>query len=127
QGSGRTTTYGKVAADAAKMKPPTDVALKDPKDCTIAGTRLARVDTADKVTGAQVYGMDLTMPGMLNAAIRDCPVFGGKLKSVDASAALSRTGVKKVGRVGDSAGAVVADTWWHAKSALDALPIEWDN
>ena len=70
--------------------------------------------------------MDSTLPGMLNAAIKDCPVFGGKVKSVDAAVAMKRPGVKKVVRVGDSAVAVVADTWWHAKSALDAMPIEWD-
>ena len=79
--SGRTTTYGKVAAEAAKLKPPENVALKDPKDWKIAGKRLARLDTVDKVTGAQIYGMDLKLPGMLNAAIKDCPVFGGKVKS----------------------------------------------
>jgi isoquinoline 1-oxidoreductase beta subunit len=124
--SGRTTTYGRMSAAAAKLTPPTDVPLKDPKDWKIAGKRLARLDTVDKVTGAQVYGMDLRMPGLLNAAIRDCPVFGGKIRSVDAAAALKRRGVKKVVRVGDSAVAVVADTWWHAKTALDALPIEWD-
>ncbi len=124
--SGRTTSYGKVAADAGKLTPPTDVPLKDPKDWKIAGKRLARLDTADKVTGAQIYGMDLKMPGMLNAAIRDCPVFGGTVKTFDASDVLKRKGVKKVLRVGDSAVAVVADTWWHAKTALDALKIEWD-
>ena len=119
-------TYGKVAAAAAKVTPPADVPLKDPKDWKIAGKRLARLDTVDKTTGKQIYGMDLVLPGMLNAAIKDCPVFGGKVKSVDAAAAMKRPGVKKVVRVGDSAVAVVADTWWHAKSALDALPIEWD-
>jgi isoquinoline 1-oxidoreductase beta subunit len=124
--SGRSTTYGKVAAEAGKLTPPADVPLKDPKDWKIAGKRLARLDTADKVTGAQVYGMDLKMPGLLNAAISDCPVFGGKVKSVDEAAVLKRKGVKKVVRVGDSAVAVVADTWWHAKTALDALNIEWD-
>jgi isoquinoline 1-oxidoreductase beta subunit len=124
--SGRSVTYGKVAAAAAKIAPPTDVALKDPKDWKIAGKRLARLDTVDKTTGKQIYGMDLALPGMLNAAIKDCPVFGGKVKSVDAAVAMKRPGVKKVARVGDSAVAVVADTWWHAKSALDALPIEWD-
>jgi len=66
------------------------------------------------------------MPGMLNAAIRDCPVFGGKVKGFDAAVAMKRPGVRKVVRVGDSAVAVVADTWWHAKTALDALPIDWD-
>ncbi len=125
--SKRTTTFGKVASAAAKLTPPTDVKLKDPKDWKIAGKRLARLDTIDKTTGKQIYGMDLTMPGMLNAAIKDCPVFGGKVKSVDEAAVLKRPGVKKVVRVGNSAVAVVADTWWRAKTALDALKIEWDE
>ena len=124
--SGRTTTYGRVAAAAGALTPPADVPLKDPKDWKLAGRRLARLDTVDKVTGAQVYGSDLKLPGMLNAAIVDCPVFGGKVRSVDAAAVMRRAGVKKVVRVGDSAVAVVADTWWHARTALDALPIEWD-
>ena len=124
--TGRRTTYGKVAAAAGKLTPPAEVPLKDPKTWKIAGKRLARLDTADKVTGAQVYGMDLKMPGLLNAAIKDCPVFGGKVKSVDSAAVLKRKGVRQVVRVGDSAVAVVADTWWRAKTALDALPIEWD-
>ena len=125
--SGRTATYGSVAAVAAKLTPPAEVPLKDPKDWKLAGKRLARLDTIDKTTGAQIYGMDLKLPGMVNAAIKDCPVFGGKIKSVDSAAVMKRPGVKKVVRVGDSAVAVVADTWWHAKTALDALPIEWDN
>ncbi len=125
--SGKTTTYGKVAAAAAKLTPPAEVKLKDPKDWKLAGKRLARLDTVDKVTGQQVYGADLKLPGMLNAAIKDCPVFGGKIKSINAAAIEKRPGVKKVVRVGDSAVAVVADTWWRAKTALDALPIEWDN
>lgn len=126
QPSGRSTSYGKVAAAAGKLTPPTDAHLKDPKDWSLIGKRLARLDTAEKVTGKQVYGMDLSMPGMLNAAIKDCPVFGGKLKSFDAAAIEKRPGIKKVLRVGDSAVAVVADTWWRAKTALDVLPIEWD-
>ena len=125
--SGRTTTYGKVADAAAKTAPPAAVTLKDPKDWKLAGKRLARLDTVDKVTGKQIYGADLVLPGMLNAAIKDCPVFGGKLKSFDAAAIEKRPGVKKVVRVGDSAVAVVADTWWRAKTALEALPIVWDN
>lgn len=125
--SGRTVTYGKVAAAAARLAPPAQVTLKDPKDWKLVGKRLARLDTVDKVTGKQVYGADLKLPGMLNAAIKDCPVFGGKLKSFNATAIEKRPGVKKVLRVGDSAVAVVADTWWRAKTALDALPIEWDN
>jgi len=124
--TGRTTSYGRMAAAAAKLAPPTEVKLKDPKDWKIAGKRLARLDTVDKVTGKQVYGHDLRLPGMLNAAIRDCPVFGGKIRSVDVAAVMKRQGVKKVVRVGETAVAVVADTWWQAKTALDALPIEWD-
>jgi isoquinoline 1-oxidoreductase subunit beta len=124
--SGRTLSYGRLAAAAAKLEPPTEVPLKDPRNWKIAGKRLARLDTVDKVTGKQVYGADLKLPGMLNAAIKDCPVFGGKVKSFDAAAIQNRPGVKKIVRVGDSAVAVVADTWWRAKSALDALPIEWD-
>jgi isoquinoline 1-oxidoreductase beta subunit len=127
--SGRTLTYGNVAVAAGKLTPPAaaSITLKDPKEWKLVGKRLARLDTVDKVTGRQVYGADLKLPGMLNASIKDCPVFGGKLKSFDASVALKRPGVKKVVRVGDSAVAVVADTWWRAKTALDAMPIEWDN
>ena len=125
--SGRKTTYGKVALAAAKVTPPTAITLKDPKDWKLAGKRLARLDTVDKTTGKQIYASDLVLPGMLNAAIKDCPVFGGKLKSFDAAAIEKRPGVKKVVRVGDSAVAVVADTWWRAKTALEALPIVWDN
>ena len=127
KGSGRTTTYGKVAGAAAKLTPPTEVTLKDPKTWKIAGKPVKRLDTVDKTSGKQVFGMDLKLPGMLNAAIKDCPVFGGKVRSFDAAKIASRPGVKKVVKVGDSAVAVVADTWWHAKSALDVLPIEWDE
>ncbi|MBK9606676.1 MAG: xanthine dehydrogenase family protein molybdopterin-binding subunit [Betaproteobacteria bacterium] len=123
----RTTTYGKVAAAASKLTPPTAVTLKDPKDWKLVGKRMARLDTVDKTTGKQIYGMDLKLPGMLNAAIKRCPVFGGTLKSVDEAAVMKRPGVKKVVRVGNDAVAVVADTWWRAKTALDALPIVWDN
>ncbi len=125
--SARTVSYGKVAAAAARLTPPKDVTLKDPKDWKLIGKRVRRLDTVEKTTGAQIYGHDLKLPGLLNAAIKDCPVFGGKVKNVDAAAVLRRNGVKKVVRVGDSAVAVIADTWWHAKTALDALPIEWDE
>ena len=107
--------------------PPADVKLKDPKDWKIAGKGVKRLDTADKTTGKMIYGIDVKLPGMLNAAIKDCPVFGGKLKSFDEAKVAGMKGVKKVVRVGDNAVAVVADTWWHAKTALDALPIVWDE
>ena len=125
--SNRSTSYGKVAGAAAKLTPPANVPLKDPKDWKLAGKRLARLDTVDKTTGKQVYGADLQMPGLLNAAIKACPVFGGKVAGFDAAKVSGMPGVKKVLRVGDNAVAVVADTWWHAKKALDALPIQWDN
>ena len=127
KGSGRTTTFGKVAEAAAKIEPPKEVTLKDPKNWKIAGKPVKRFDTVNRVTGKQVYGMDLKLPGMLNAAIKDCPVFGGKIKSFDAAKVGGMKGVKKVVQVGDSAVAVVADTWWQAKTALDALPIVWDE
>ncbi|SFC71408.1 isoquinoline 1-oxidoreductase, beta subunit [Bosea sp. CRIB-10] len=129
KGSGRSIRYGEVAAAAAKLQAPApaNVPLKDPKDWTIAGKPLKRLDTADKTTGRKVYGMDFTLPGMLNAAIKDCPVFGGKVKSFDAAKIKDMPGVKHVLPVGDGAIAVVADTWWRAKTALDALPITWDE
>ena len=124
--SGRKTTYGKVAEAAAQLDAPKEVPLKDPKDWRIIGKPLKRLDTADKVDGKQVYGADIKLPGMLNASIKACPVFGGKVKSIDTTEAERMPGVKKIARVGDSAVAVVADTWWHANTALDAVRIEWD-
>ena len=127
--SKRSVRYGEVAAAAAKLTPPDPktIALKDPKDWKIAGKPLNRLDTADKLDGSKVFAIDLKLPGMLNAAIKDCPVFGGKLKSYDESKIAGMPGVQKVVKVKDTAVAVVADTWWHAKKALDALPIVWDE
>jgi isoquinoline 1-oxidoreductase beta subunit len=125
--SGRTTTYGKVAEAAAKLELPKDIKLKDPKDWKIAGEGVKRLDTADKVTGKQVYGADFKLPGMFNAAIMSSPVMGGKVKSFDAAKVEKMPGVKKVVQVADTAVAVVAETWWQAKTALDALPITWDE
>ncbi len=125
--SGRSTTYGKVAAAAALLEPPKDVKLKDPKDWKIAGKPLPRLDTAPKVTGQQIYGVDLKLPGMLNAAIKACPVFGGTVAGIDDAKAKAMPGVKHVLRVGDNAVAVVAETWWQAKTALDAVAITWDE
>jgi isoquinoline 1-oxidoreductase beta subunit len=127
KGSGRTTTYGKVAAAAAKVEPPKDVKLKDPKDWKVIGKPVRRLDTYDKLIGRQQYSMDVRLPGMLNAAVKECPVFGGKVKSFDAAKVTGMPGVKKVVQSGDGAVAVIADTWWHAKTAMDALPIEWDE
>ena len=127
--TGRTVSYGKVAIAAGKLTAPlpANVTLKDPKDWKLAGKRMARLDTVDKTTGAQIYSMDLKLPGLLNAAVKDSPVFGGKVKSFNAAAIANRPGVKKVIQVSPTMVAVIADTWWHAKTALDALPVEWDN
>lgn len=125
--SGRSTTYGAVAEAANAITPPTEVTLKDPKDWIIAGQPVKRLDTADKLNGSLVYGMDYTMPGMLVAVPKACPVHGGKLKSFDSAAVSNMRGVKQVVKVDDETVAVVADTFWRAKSALDALPIEWDE
>jgi isoquinoline 1-oxidoreductase beta subunit len=125
--SGRTLRFGELAEAAGRQTPPAEVALKDPKDWKIAGKPLPRLDTVEKLTGKQVYGADLKLPGMLNAAIKACPVFGGTLVSFDAAAIETMPGVKKVVKVDDRSVAVVADTWWRAKTALDALPITWDE
>src|SRR6516225_5346892 len=115
--SGRTTTYGKVAEAAAKLEPPKDIKLKDPKHWKIAG----------KGAGKQIYGAVLNLPGMLNSAIKEYPVHRGKIKGFDAAKVEKMPGVRKVVQVGDSGVAVVANTWWQAKTALDALPITWDE
>jgi isoquinoline 1-oxidoreductase subunit beta len=127
--SQRSIRYGAVASAASKLTPPDPktIKLRDPRDWTIAGKPLKRLDTADKLDGSKVYAIDLKLPGMLNAAIKDCPVFGGKLKSYDETKIARMPGVKKVVKVKDSAVAVVADTWWRAKTALEALPIVWDE
>ena len=125
--SGRTTTYGKVATLAAELFPPEQVELKDPKDWKLIGQPIKRLDTEDKLNGKQVFGTDLQLPGMLNASIKACPIFGGKLKSFDASKVSKMPGVRKVVAVEDYAVAVVADTWWQANKALEALPVTWDN
>jgi isoquinoline 1-oxidoreductase subunit beta len=127
--SGRSTTYGKVAAAAAKLPVPEfkSIKLKDPKSWKVAGKPLKRLDTAPKVNGTHAYSIDLKLPGMVHAAVKACPVFGGKLVSFDESAIKGRRGVRGAVRVDDATVAVVADTWWRAKAALDALPIVWDE
>jgi len=125
--SGRSVSYGKVADAAAKLTPPPDVVLKSTKDWKIAGKPLRRLDTPDKLIGKTTYGIDVRLPGMLYAAISACPVFGGTLKSYEEAKVRGMPGVKHVARVGDDAVAVVADSWWHAKTALEAIPVVWDE
>ncbi|MAI89516.1 molybdopterin cofactor-binding domain-containing protein [Ponticaulis sp.] len=126
-GSGNETSFGAVADAASELTPPTEVTLKDPSEWTIIGQPLPRLDTKDKVTGVQKYGADLQMEGMLNASIKAAPRRNATLASFDASAVSDMPGVVRVMAVGENAVAVVADTWWHANKALQALPIEWEG
>jgi isoquinoline 1-oxidoreductase beta subunit len=124
--TGRRLRYGELAAEAAKRTPPKDPPLRDPKDWKIAGKPLHRLDIPDKVLGKPVFGVDVVLPGMLHASVAQCPVFGGKVKSLDAAAAEKMRGVKKVVRETDFV-AVIADSWWRADQALQKLKIEWDE
>ena len=127
--SKRSTTNGNVAAAAAKLTPPDlkSIKLKNPKDWKIAGKPMKRLDTAPKLDGSLVYAIDLKLPGMKCAAIKACPVFGGKLVSFDEAKIAARSGSPRAVKVNDTTVAVVADTWWQAKAALEALPIVWDE
>jgi isoquinoline 1-oxidoreductase beta subunit len=125
--SKRTITYGKVAAAAAKLEVPTDIKLKDPKDWKLIGQGVNRLDTADKLVGKLIYSIDVKLPGMLNASIKDAPVYGSKVVSFDDAKAKAMPGVKHVLKVGDTSVAVVADTFWQAESALKAVDIKWDE
>ena len=124
--SGRTLRFGEVAEAASKLQPPAEPRLKDPKDWTLAGTPQKRLDTMDKVTGKPIFGIDVRVPNMLYAAIVQCPVFGGTPKSYDEAKIRGLKGVRRVVPL-PNAVAVVADSWWRAKQAVDALPIAWDE
>ena len=125
--SGRSSTYAALAESAAKLSPPSRAAiqLKKPSAWRIAGNPLADLGAKPKLTGAAVYGIDVRLPGLLNAAIRAAPVAGGKLSAFDATLVQAMPGVRKVLAVGDDAVAVVADHWWQAKTALDKLEVSW--
>jgi isoquinoline 1-oxidoreductase beta subunit len=123
--SRRKLRYGQVAGEAAKLAPPADVKLRDPKDWKIAGKSMHRLDIPDKVLGKPVFGVDVALPGMLHAAIAQCPVFGGKVQSLDSRNAEAMRGVKKVVRE-ESFIAVIADSWWRADRALSKVVVEWD-
>jgi isoquinoline 1-oxidoreductase beta subunit len=125
--SGRRTTFGKVAAAAARLDVPASVKLKDPKDWTLIGqANVPRFDLPDKVRGKPVYGIDVDLPGMLYASLVQCPVFGGSVRKVDASAAQRMRGVKRIVELHDAV-AVIADNGWRANQAVKALQNEWDD
>ncbi len=125
QPSGRKLAFGAVAEAAAKVPPPADVKLKDPRDWKLAGKPRRRLDVPAKVTAQPIYAIDVRLPGMLYAAIAHCPVFGGAPKAVNDGAIANMKGVRRVVRL-PNAVAVIANSWWHAKRAVEALPIEWD-
>ncbi|HMK70056.1 MAG TPA: molybdopterin cofactor-binding domain-containing protein [Xanthobacteraceae bacterium] len=126
QPSGRATTFGAVAADAAMMRPPAEVKLKDPSEWRLLGKPTNRLDAIEKVTAQPIYAIDVRLPGMLYAAIVQCPIYGGMLKSVDESAIAGMKGVHRLVRMPDAV-AVVADSWWRAKRAVETLRIDWDD
>ena len=125
--SNRRLRYGELAAAASRLPVPTDVSVKDPTKWTIIGRGVKRLDTVDKLNGRQVFAIDLNLPDMLNATIVQSPVYGGKLTSFDAKAIQGMPGVRYVLAVGDNAVAVVADKFFQAKTAMDKLPIVWDE
>jgi isoquinoline 1-oxidoreductase beta subunit len=123
--SGRTLRFGELAAEAAAIKLDQEPALKKPDQYKFIGRRLARLDVPLKINGNAKYGIDLEVPGMVRAAIIKCPVFGGTVKSVDESPIAGRRGVLQVVKL-NNAVAVVADRYYRAQSALNALKIEWE-
>jgi isoquinoline 1-oxidoreductase subunit beta len=123
--SGRKLTFGAVAEAAAKVPPPDEVKLKDPREWNLAGKPRRRLDVPAKVTAQPIYAIDVRLPGMLYAAVVHCPVFGGAPKAIDETAITNMKGVRRVVRL-PNAVAVIADSWWRAKCAVEALPVEWD-
>ncbi len=125
--SARKTTFGKVAAAAAGIPPPTRVRLKDPKNWRLCGKPVRQITAPAKINGSLIYAADVRLPDMLFATIAQCPVFGGSIKSVDEAKAKSMPGVREVARLDDKTVCVIADSFWQAKKALDALPVVWNE
>ena len=132
-GSKNKINYGAMADAASKMEVPSEVNLTESNDWKIIGKPKLRLDTAEKLTGKLKYGQDIQLENMLNASARACPILGGKLKGINASAAEARPGVRKVMTIDGSefnipdAVVVIADSWWTANSALDDIEIEWEG
>jgi CO/xanthine dehydrogenase Mo-binding subunit len=125
--SNRSASYGDLAGKASTLPIPTDVALKQSKDYKIVGQRLPRVDSPDKVKGEAIYGLDFRMPGMKYAVLSRCPTIGGKASSFDDKESKKISGVSYVGKISDSAVAVVADTVWGAMEGRRVLNVGWDD
>ena len=123
---GKVATYGQLADAASKLTAPEKVALKDPSQFRIVGKRTTRLDTPAKVNGSAVFGIDVKLPGMVYASLAQCPVIGGTVKSFDATKAKAMPGVVDVVQIPDGV-AVVADSYWRARKARDAVVIAWDE
>lgn len=124
--SGRRATYGALVDDAARLPVPLDIMLKDPASYKLIGRSVKRVDTPEKVTGAAKFGIDALPDGVKFAAVAACPVFGGRLGTVDEQPALRVRGVRQVVKLDDTV-AVVADHTWAARKGLAALDISWNE
>src|SRR2546430_12694051 len=138
--TGRTTTYGQVAPLAAQMPHPNPerIRIKPPSEWTLMGTEQKNLDVPLKVSGKTVYGIDVKLPGMKWAAVKSCPVYGGKVKSYDFERIRKEPGIISAipfpipdpalirGRIFGGGVAVIGDSWYQAKTALDKMPIEWD-
>ncbi|HTS36192.1 MAG TPA: xanthine dehydrogenase family protein molybdopterin-binding subunit [Candidatus Solibacter sp.] len=125
--SGRSLTYGELAGKASTLAIPTDVTLKQSKDYKIVGQRLPRVDSLDKVKGEAVFGIDFRVPQMKFAVLSRCPIIGGKVSGFSDKESKSISGVSYVGKIGDSAVAVAADSVWAAMEGRRVLNVTWDE
>jgi isoquinoline 1-oxidoreductase subunit beta len=125
-GAGKSATYGELAEAASKLPVPEKPSIKDPKDFRIVGKRTKRLDTPSKTNGTAQFGIDVNLPGMVYASLVQCPVIGGKVKSFDAGKAKTMPGVIDVVQIADGV-AVVANSYWRAKTARDTLNVVWDE
>jgi len=125
--SGRSLSYGELAGKAATLPIPTDVPLKQSKDYKIVGQRLARVDSPAKIKGEAIFGIDYRLPGMKFAVLSRCPTIGGKVSGFDDKDSKKISGVSYVGKISDSAVAVVADSVWSAMEGRRVLNVTWDD
>lgn len=123
---GKKATYGYFAEAASRLSVPEKPPIKDPKNFRIVGKRTKRVDTPAKTNGTAEFGIDVKLPGMVYATVQQCPVIGGKVKSFDASQAKGMPGVQAVVQISDGV-AVVADSWWRAKKAMETVKVQWDE
>ena len=123
---GRTASYGQMAAAAAQLPVPAKPSIKPASAFKVVGQRIPRLDTPSKVNGSAKFGIDVVLPGMVYATVIQCPVIGGKAKSIDGAQAKAMPGVSHVIAIGGDV-AVVADTWWHAKKAAEKVVVQWDE